>query len=153
MINEKLAHIMGYTQAEDAVDKALKFFGQKWIITGVFKDYHHFGLKNKIEPMTIMPNKINDVLVLKIKGSATSSQGIANAISQVERKWREVLPQSTFNYTFIDKKFEAQYSEDKKFGDAFGIFTALAIFIASLGLFGLTSYTCLQRKKNSAFVR
>ncbi len=147
VINEKLAHMMGYAKAEEAVDKTLKFNGEKRMITGVFKDYHHFGLKNTVAPMTIIPNKINDVLLLKIKRSATSSIGIANVISQVERKWKEVLPQSTFNYTFIDKKFEAQYDDDKTFGKAFGIFTALAIFIASLGLFGLTSYTCLQRKK------
>lgn len=69
------------------------------------------------------------------------------AISQIESKWKEMFPQSTFNYTFLDQKFEAQYAEDKAFGSAFQVFTILAIVIASMGLFGLTSYTCIQRKK------
>ncbi len=57
------------------------------------------------------------------------------------------FPQSTFNFTFLDQKFEAQYKEDKAFGSAFKFFTFLAVFIASMGLFGLTSYTIIQRKK------
>jgi putative ABC transport system permease protein len=62
-------------------------------------------------------------------------------------KWKKVFPNSTLKYTFLDKKFEAQYREDTQFGQAFQLFTGLAIFIAALGLFGLTSYTILQRKK------
>jgi putative ABC transport system permease protein len=69
------------------------------------------------------------------------------AISQIENIWKEIFPQSTFNYRFLDQNFEAQYNEDKAFGSAFQIFTILAIMIASMGLFGLTSYTCIQRKK------
>ena len=69
------------------------------------------------------------------------------AISQIDKKWKDILPESIFNYTFLDQNFEAQYKEDKAFGSAFQIFTILAILIASMGLFGLTSYTCIQRKK------
>ena len=69
------------------------------------------------------------------------------AISGVEKKWRQLFPQSTFNYTFLDQKFEAQYEDDRQFNTAFRVFTLLAVFIACLGLFGLTSYTCIQRKK------
>ena len=69
------------------------------------------------------------------------------ALNQIENKWREVFPQSTFDYTFLDEKFEAQYEQDKAFGNAFQIFTVLSILIASLGLFGLTAYTVVLRKK------
>ena len=69
------------------------------------------------------------------------------ALNEIENLWKGLFPQSTFNYTFLDEKFAAQYKEDKAFGSAFQIFTILAILIASMGLFGLTSYTIIQRKK------
>ena len=49
--------------------------------------------------------------------------------------------------TFLDQKYEALFKDEQKFAKAFQLFTVLAILIASLGLFGLTSYTCLQRTK------
>ena len=85
--------------------------------------------------------------MVKIDKSSISIAGLETALSQIENKWHEVFPQSTFNYTFLDEKFEAQYEQDKAFGKAFQIFTVLSILIASLGLFGLTAYTVVLRKK------
>lgn len=86
-------------------------------------------------------------LLIKLDKSSTSIAGLESALDQVENKWHEVFPQSTFDYTFLDEKFEAQYEQDKAFGKAFQIFTILSILIASLGLFGLTAYTVVLRKK------
>ena len=58
-----------------------------------------------------------------------------------------IFPKSAFQYTFVDEKFEAQYTEDTQFSKVFSFFTFLAIFIASMGLFGLASYRCLIRTK------
>ena len=86
-------------------------------------------------------------LLVKFDQSVLSTSALKDAISQIENKWKDILPQNTFNYKFLDQNFEAQYNEDKAFGSAFQIFAILAILIASMGLFGLTSYTCIQRKK------
>lgn len=147
VLNERFVKHMGISKMEDAVDKTVKFFGENWIISGVIKDYHHFGLKTDIEPMLLRYNRNVSNLLIKVDQSYASLTGMSGAISQIESKWKERFPQSTFNYTFLDQKFEAQYDEDKAFGSAFQIFTILAILIASMGLFGLTSYTVVQRKK------
>ena len=91
-------------------------------------------------------NQVNNLLI-KVDDSAISTAGFERALGQIQSKWKDVFPQSTFNYTFLDQKFEAQYKGDKAFSRVFQIFTLLAIFIASMGLFGLTSYTVVQRKK------
>ncbi|WP_422082897.1 ABC transporter permease [Ulvibacterium sp.] len=147
VMNERFVRHMGIPNAEEAVDKPLKFFGMDWVISGVIKDYHHFGLKTGIEPMILRYNRDVSNVLIKIDQKALSTAGTSAAISQIENKWNAMFPESTFNYTFLDQKFEAQYNGDKAFGTAFQIFTILAILIASMGLFGLTSYTCIQRKK------
>src|SRR5665811_2068920 len=94
-----------------------------------------------------MHNKpLRNILVKLDKRSATMAN-TTKALEQLSETWHQVFPESTYNYTFLDQNFEAQYKEDKKFASAFQIFTILAILIASMGLFGLTSYTILQRKK------
>ena len=147
VMNEKFVKHMGISKMEDAVNKTVKFFGQDWVIVGVIKDYHHFGLKTGIEPMLLRYETNTSNLLVKFDQSTLSTTAMKGAISQIENIWKEIFPQSTFNYRFLDQNFEAQYNEDKAFGSAFQIFTILAIMIASMGLFGLTSYTCIQRKK------
>jgi len=148
VVNETFLKVMGISSPNEIVNKTLEFWGNNdWLVSGVIKDYHHFGSKKSVLPIIIRyQDEVNNILV-KLDETASSSKGIGEAIDQIKTKWKQVFPQSTFNYTFIDKKFEAQYNEDKKFSSAFQIFTILAILIASMGLFGLTSYTCIQRKK------
>ncbi|TMM52141.1 FtsX-like permease family protein [Maribacter algarum] len=147
VMNEKFVRFMGISKMEEAVNKTVKFFNSDWVISGVVKDYHHFGLKTDIEPMLLRYESNGDNLLVKLNQSNLSTANISNAISQIESKWKEIFPKSTFNYTFLDQNFEAQYNEDRAFGSAFQIFTIMAILIASMGLFGLTSYSCIQRKK------
>ena len=148
VINETFLKDMGLQSADEVIGKKLKFWGNKdWIVTGVIKDYHHFGLKDKVLPLLIRNQKDVNNLLVKLDASATSTVSFTKALDQIHGKWNQIFPKSTFNYTFLDRKFEAQYKEDKIFGKAFQVFTALAILIAAMGLFGLTSYTILQRKK------
>ncbi len=64
-----------------------------------------------------------------------------------ESAWKETFPGNPFNYFFLNDHYNQQYQADQQFGNVFGIFSGLAIFIACLGLFGLSSLTALQRTK------
>jgi putative ABC transport system permease protein len=147
IVNEKFVKEMGLNTTEAILNKNLKFWGNDYTVVGVIKDYHHFGLKEPINSMIIRNSNDFTNLLVKLDASATSSIGFNSAVEQIKTEWNNIFPQSTFNYTFLDKKFEAQYNDERKFGIAFLFFTLIAIFIASLGLFGLTSYTCIQRRK------
>ncbi len=147
VLNETFAKTLGYQNVAELVGKSVNFWGNDRTVTGVIEDYHHFGLKNSIEPLIIWPYSGMDNIMVKLNKNTVSYSGLDNMLTQIESKWKEVLPQSTLNYTFLDKKFEEQYAEDNKFGLAFKVFTALAILIAMLGLFGLTAFTTMQRRK------
>ena len=147
VINGKFARQMGYSNPEDIINKQVKFWGETCTITGVIEDYHHFGLKSDVVPLLIYNSQTRDNVLVKLNASSGSVAGMQMSLDKIQTLYKSIFPNSTLNYTFLDKKFEAQYTEDRKFGTAFQIFTGLAILIAALGLFGLTSYMCLQRRK------
>ncbi|MEX0290898.1 MAG: ABC transporter permease [Flavobacteriaceae bacterium] len=147
VINQKMAHFAGITDMEGAIGKTLRFGNQDWTIAGVVDDYNHFGLKSPVEPMIITHFNNRSNILVKLDKSTKTMAGMTRALDGLNDRWHKIFPQSTYNYTFLDQKFEAQYDEDRKVSNAFQIFTILAIIIASLGLFGLTSYTVVQRKK------
>jgi putative ABC transport system permease protein len=147
VMNETFAKSMGYQNMEEIIGKNIKFWGQSFTVAGVVEDYHHFGLKDNIEPLIVGPYSGMKNILVKFNNESSSIAGMEKNLDVLRSKWKKVFPNSTLKYTFLDKKFEAQYREDTQFGQAFQLFTGLAIFIAALGLFGLTSYTILQRKK------
>ena len=147
VINKKFAERMGYPDADNIINKQVKLWGETCKITGVIEDYHHFGLKNEVQPLMIYQSQPDDNVLVKLNATSGSVAGMQTSLDNIETLYKSIFPNSTLNYTFLDKKFESQYTEDRKFGIAFQIFTVLAILIAALGLFGLTSYMALQRRK------
>lgn len=147
IINEKLSKKMGYAKPEEAIHEVVSFWGDEWEIVGVVENYYHFGLKNTIRNMLLIQRNVNNNLLVKLSLANSSKAELSKLLAQVEQMWKTFFPQSSFSYKLLDKNFEAQYKEDEQFSIAFRIFTILAIVIAFLGLFGLTSYTAIQRKK------
>ena len=68
-------------------------------------------------------------------------------MAKFEAHWHEFFPGNPFLSFFLDDHYNLQYQSDQQFGRIFGIFSALAIFIACMGLFGLSSLTAIQRTK------
>ena len=68
-------------------------------------------------------------------------------IATIKAIYGQMFPKNTFEYYFLDVAYEAQYKADQRFGEIFTLFSGLTIFVACLGLFGLTSFTLLQRTK------
>ena len=65
----------------------------------------------------------------------------------LENNWKKFAPNTPFDYSFLDDEFDALYRSEQRMGTVFGIFTFLSIFVACLGLFGLSIYTAERRKK------
>ena len=68
-------------------------------------------------------------------------------INQVESKWKSFASTEPFDYNFLDAAFDSQYRSEKRLGSIFSIFAALSIFIACLGLFGLSAFMAERRTK------
>ncbi|MGD8777488.1 MAG: ABC transporter permease [Ignavibacteria bacterium] len=146
IINEEAVKVYGFKNPEDAVNKKLVFDGfdgQSIEIVGVTKNYHQESPKSSLQQIIFNPaTRYIMYLSVKIEGG-----NIKQTIEQIKNKWDEVFADKPFEYEFLDEVFDSQYKADIQFGEVFGLFTFLAIVISCLGLFGLASYSNLQRTK------
>lgn len=114
-------------------------------VIGVVKNFNFESLRNPIEPY-ILCFQSDDFLwgYLTVKLSA---RNYSKTISEVEKVWKEFTANTPLQYYFLDADFEKMYVQEKQNAHMAVIFSILAIFIAALGLFGLTSFTVEQRTK------
>ena len=143
VLNEKAVQLLGYSDPKDALGAKFDQWGRQGQIIGVIKDFHFRSLQQDILPLTVRiePNN-NDLIAIKLKPG-----NIEQTVASVEEKWQEILPNSPFNYYFLDEFFDRQYRTEERFGNLFLNFAALAILISCLGLLGLAAYSTLQRKR------
>lgn len=113
-------------------------------IIGVVKNFHFESLRNEISPCLFLFGKDKDWNCISVKLSEKAS---GKTIKEIEKVWKEFTANDPMQYSFIDKDFEQMYKEEKQSANLAIIFTVLVIFIASLGLYGLTSFTVEQRTK------
>ncbi|MBN2461659.1 MAG: ABC transporter permease [Candidatus Cloacimonetes bacterium] len=113
-------------------------------VIGVVRDFHFMTLHQNIEPVIIFPlNPGNASLLL----ARIRPGHIAPALEYAEGKWKEIYPNHPFNFSFLDEEFDNLYHRDLNAGKVVNIFTGLAIFVACLGLLGLTSHSTILRTK------
>ncbi len=114
-------------------------------IIGVVKNFNYESLRNPIQPYVLLLQDENNLWgYITVKLTATNYSG---TISEITKVWKEYTTNTPMQYYFLDADFEKMYSQEKQSAKLAVIFAVLAIFIASLGLFGLTSYTVEQRTK------
>ncbi len=143
IFNKKGLEQLGFNKPQEALGKKIDFWGEQYEIVGVADNFHQQSLHEAYEPLILrlIPDA-NSFVSIK-----TNTQHINQAITQVKNEWVKFFPGNTFNYFFLDDHFDAQYKADQRFGQVFGLFTGLAILVACMGLFGLVSFTTLQRTK------
>lgn len=144
VINEAAAKLYGYPQPADAVGKKFSQWGRSGTVIGVVKDFNFRSLHQAVEPLTLRygyPENLNRISV------SVDGNNIQSTIARLRKTWDRMVPQRPFMYHFLDESFSAQYKADQHFGQLFTFFSCLAICIACLGLFGLSTFMAQQRVK------
>ncbi len=143
IFNKKGIEQLGFNKPEEALGKRIDFWGEQYTIVGVTDNFHQQSLREAYEPLILrlIPD-VNGSLSVKTKAGEAG-----RTIDIVKAAWDKFFPGNTFEYFFLDDHFNEQYKADQRFGQVFGLFTSLAILVACLGLFGLASFTTLQRTK------
>ncbi len=112
-------------------------------IIGVVKDFNFQSLHQEIRPLVIRFNgSVPYQLSVKISGNQTGK-----TLTYIEETWNSFIEQQPVHLTFLEEDLAALYNNDEKTATVFSIFSVLAIFIASLGLLGLASFSAAQRTK------
>ncbi len=143
LVNEAGARHMGFDKIDDAIDDYIYFWGDTFRIVGVLKNYRQESLKKDFESLIFRYNKApGGYYSIKF-----NTDNVKESLTRFESDWKEFFPGNPFNYFFLDDHYNKQYQADQQFGKVFGLFSGLAILIACLGLFGLSSLTAIQRTK------
>lgn len=142
LLNQRAVNILGFRNAEEALNTQIRNGGDTVTVIGILSDYHYQGLQKAIEPLIVLlrPN-VRGFYSVKI------TSGTRQTIAAIEKTWNQYFPEDPFNYFFLDESFGQQYKSDIRFGKVFGLFATLAILIACFGLLGLSAYNVLQRTK------
>ena len=141
IINEKAAQIMGMT-VRNAVGKPLSFGEIKGKIIGVVKDFNFKPIQQAIEPLVLRLNKYGGNIVVRAKPGQTEA-----TIKALEAISQQLNPAYPFSYNFLDQDLANVYKGEQQMGRIFNLFAILAIFISSLGLYGLSAFLAQQRTK------
>ena len=117
--------------------------GAEGTIVGVVDDFNFASLHQSVEPLVMVyyPSE-SAYLLVKVKGS-----DVQNILSFLKSKIEAVSPSGLFAYSFLDDNLDALYASEGRTATILNIFTAFAILISCLGLFGLASYTTKLRFK------
>jgi putative ABC transport system permease protein len=143
LLNESAAKQFGYANPADVIGKRFSQWGREGTVIGVVKNFNFRSLHTQVEPLALrLEPRSSGRLSLRIKPG-----NVQGTVAGIEKQWQQLVPQRPFVYTFLDESFNRQYQADLRFGQVFGVFAGLAIFIACLGLFGLATFTAGQRTK------
>ncbi len=143
ILNHNAVTTLGYKTPQAALGHIMLNGGKKWTITGVVADYHQKSLRYAIEPTMLEP-AVNIQSQISIK---MDTKDVVRTVAQIKAKYQSFFPGNLFDYAFLDQQFNDQYKNDELFGQAFSIFGGFAIFIACLGLLGLSLFATIQRTK------
>jgi putative ABC transport system permease protein len=149
MLNEAAVTSLGFKNAQDAVGKLVETKNGRGRVfenevIGVIQNFHQTSLKDDYTPLVVRAIDPSSVTHYEVK---FNSSNLPQTITQIEKTYKSVFPESAFQYFFLDEFFDQQYKVEQHFGEVFSLFSGFAIFVACLGLFGLTLITITQRIK------
>ncbi|MEM7548501.1 MAG: ABC transporter permease [Bacteroidota bacterium] len=140
IINESAAKKLGWTP-EEAIGQEM-VLNKEGIIVGVIQDFNFQSLKNGINPLVLFTASWGQKLLVKINGN-----DVPSTLEYIETQWKQFMPDRPFSYHFINEDYNRLYNTELQLGKTMNLFSGIAIILACLGLYGLTSYMIQQRKK------
>jgi len=151
LINAQTARSLG-SAPEEVLGKVLRLPPAKtqFRVVGVLGDALMGGLRTPVSPALYLVDPSADTLqsdrylFLSVK---VQRDRFAGALSFIDRTWRSFAPDVAADRYFLTDAFNTQFQSDQRQGTLFGVFVAIAIFIACLGLFGLVVFTAERRTK------
>jgi putative ABC transport system permease protein len=158
IINENASKLIGW---DDPIGQNI-YFGEdrSYKVVGVIKDFHYESLHEVIRPMGLMmlPHRwVRNPYYISIR---VDGEEIQETIQYIENIWNKFSNGLPLQYSFFDEEYQELYDNEVRTGKLFMVFSALAIFIACLGLMALSAYVAEQktkeigiRKVNGASVR
>lgn len=148
IVNEATVRHIGW---KDPLGKKIRYPGNDdrlYTVIGVARDFNFNSLRHNIDPFALFYTNsktyhINSIFLI----ASVDARHTGEILRQAENTWKAYDPAVPFDYSFLDKDYEALYRSELRMGNVFSAFTLLSILVACLGLFGLSVYTAERRVK------
>jgi len=139
VLNQKAIEVMGL---ENPVGQTIQWWGRQREIIGVVENFHIQSLYEDIKPLGIFLSTNTTGFLVKAKEGAMKT-----AIASLQNVFNEVLPEFYLHYNFVDSEYQQKYKSEVLTGTLANYFAIISIFIACLGLFGLSAFLAEQKTK------
>ncbi|HZI25637.1 MAG TPA: FtsX-like permease family protein, partial [Chryseolinea sp.] len=148
LVNETFVRQMGWKSNEEAIGKRFDQRSNRQIV-GVVKDFNFTSRHQPIRPLVLDLNTQDQAFQVFIKYMAVriSGNNVSETIAWIGQQWKEQVPGWPFGFFFVENDLQNLYKAENKMSKITLIFSSISIFVACLGLFGLSTFTAEQRKK------
>ncbi len=152
VLNESMARLLA---EKDLLSKRMTIWSgaegvKPFQIIGIVKDFNYESFHEPVKPMVIVKLGGTCPWSESFLSVRVRSRNMPATVRQIGETWKKVMPGIPFEYSFLDSLYDAQYRNEKRTGQVFVLFTLLMIFVACLGLLGLTHFAVEKRAKEIA---
>jgi putative ABC transport system permease protein len=142
ILNETAAHELGWT-AQEAVGKRMFMDDSRpGFVRGVVKDFNFQSLHTPIKALILFPRSSGRGMLVRITG-----EHLPQTLDYLAATWKKIAPGIPYEAHFLDENYNKLYAAEQRLGRVMNVFSGIAIVLACLGLFGLSSYAAKQRVK------
>ena len=142
IINETAMRDLGWNESSVLKNVIVRSAQVQYSVVGVVKDFHYTSAKDKIAPLIMVYRPQSATMLVKVKTSDLHA-----FLSDAKTLWSSFNTELPFSYYFLDDKFAQLYRTEQATEKIFIVFMVIAISIACLGLYGLSTYSAEQRMK------
>ncbi|HEX2967897.1 MAG TPA: ABC transporter permease [Bacteroidales bacterium] len=145
LINESLMKSLGITNPDEILNKEISIWDDriKCPVVGVLKDFNNRSFRNDLAPLLITTNHT----MYCEAGIKLETKDILATLQSVKKVWEQTIPDFVYEYRFIDDKIAGFYKQESQLAQLYKIFSAIALFLSCLGLYGLALFMAAQRTK------
>ncbi len=145
LINEQAAKLLASMQTEwaEPIGRNLSAYGVTGPVIGVFKDFYFYSAKNSLSPLVVNIDP-ESFFYLQVRLTDAANP---TTLARIESLWKELFPEVPFDYSFVDDEFDNHLVADQGLSRLLLLFSALAVFVAALGLVGLASFLAHEKSK------
>ena len=147
VLNESAIKALGFKSPAEAVGQnvRLHFFPRPLTIIGVTKNFHFESMYKAIGPIIFL--QVQGVKYYRYLSFRVYPTNLNASLSVIEKKWKQLMPDAPFEYTFMDETLKRLYQSEVQLKDASQLATVLAIIIVLLGVLGMVSLNIVRRTK------
>lgn len=150
IVNQALAKQLGW---EDPIGRKLERDDKIYTVIGLVKDFNYVSLKREVDALIIRHGSSGYEIGIYHQAYLLinfSNNNLRKVLDDIENEWNKVAEGYPFEARFLDDTFQMQFEGERRFGLIFTTFSGIAIFIALLGLFALTTFVLQKRFKEIA---